>query len=223
MPGNRKAMEAFILSCLDEMLPDGYNTALYKKEVFAKMNDDEFDQFVKDLKSKKKQLAIVVPNFSQVKISMERNFALGDKLGHSFFQHIWMPAKDGMPAYKTPVPYLVIHLPLLRQAQLLEKKISIPDDNLTVDDLTGQPTGGSKGSKISYPEVQVIAALGLDKSLEEMMKYRGGDEKGFAAMNAMIARTGSVSMKSIEPYASGVKSVQALNAFLTAMQLKSTL
>ena len=223
MLGNRKAAEEFILKYIQEIMPDGVNTKLYAQK-FSKMTDEEFDVFMKTLKQNEyRGLVVVAPNFSKTTVTVERNFEVAEKLGHNFFQHIHMPAKDGIPAYITPVPYLVIPLPYRRQAQLLDKKISIPEDNLTVDDLTGQPTGDSKGSKISYPELQVVAALGLDKSLEELMKYRGGDEKGFAAMNTVISRTGGVSLKGISAYASGVKSTQALNAYLNAMQLSSTL
>jgi hypothetical protein len=106
---------------------------------------------------------------------------------------------------------------------LLEKKISIPAHNNTVDDLTGQPTGPSKGAKISYPETQVFASMGLYNTLSELMKFRGGDLAGFDAMNKSISQTGSVSLKAIEPYASGVESTKTLKVFLTGMHLKSTL
>lgn len=222
MPGHREAAQAFILKNIQAMLPDGANTKLYKAK-FDSMTDADFEKFIEGLETEQARLSVIVPNFSKTKIDLNRNIQLGKQLGHSFFQKINMPAKDGLPAYQTPLPYMVVHLPLRRQAQLLEKKISIPEDNNTVDDMTGQPTGDSKGSKISYPETQVFAALGLDNMLEEYLKFRGGDERGFAAMNASIARTGGVSMKSIRPYASGVKSVQALQAFLLGMQLKSNI
>ena len=118
---------------------------------------------------------------------------------------------------------MVIDLPLRRQAQLLIKKISIPEDSKTVDDYTGQPTGKSKGSKLSYPEVQVLAALNLDQSLIELMKYRGGDEKGFDAMNRSIARTGGVRMDMIESLGTITKSTETLQTMLTCMHIAANL
>lgn len=222
MPGHRTETERFIIQYIDKLIPGGQNAALYKKK-FAAMSDAEFDTFIDQLEAETTRLAVVVPNFSSAKIDLERNFAIAEELGHQFFERVNIPPRDGVTGYMTPIPYLVVHLPLRRQAQLLDKKISIPQDNNTVDDMTGQPTGDSKGSKISYPETQVIAAMGLDKSLNELLKFRGGDEKGFAALNASISRTGAASQKALEPFTSGVKSVQALKAHLTAMQLKSTL
>lgn len=222
MPGNRAAAEKHILTYIGKMLPNGENVSLYKKK-FADMSDDEFEKFIEGIESGNITLTCVVPNFSKEKIVLRNNFALARELGHNFFERINIPAQGDMPAYQTPIPYLVGYLPLRRAAQMLDKKISIPEDNNTVDIITGQPTGSSKGSKISYPEAQIVAALGLDNCLIEFDKYRGGDEKGFAAMNASIMRYGAVSLKAIEPMSSGVKSVQALKAILAGMQLKSTL
>lgn len=89
--------------------------------------------------------------------------------------------------------------------------------------MSGQPTGDSKGSKISFPELQNLAAMGLDNSVIEMMKYRGGDLKGFNAMNAMIARYGTTNLKTLQNYSSGVESTRVLKTFLTSCHLRSTL
>ncbi len=43
------------------------------------------------------------------------------------------------------------------------KKISIPKDN-TFDYRTGQPTG-DKGGKVSYMELQMLSAQGLDNTV----------------------------------------------------------
>jgi len=219
MSGNRKAAESEILTWIDRMCPGSDNTKLYKAK-FAGMDDAAFEQFINDLDSEKVQLAIVSPNFGANQLDTGRNLQLAKELGHNFFPRIQVPAKNGMPAYITPVRYLVADFPLRRQAQILDKKISIPEDNNSVDNFTGQVTGASKGSRISYPEVQVLAALGLDKSLTEFLKYRGGDERGFNAMNTMIGRTGGVSMDAIAPYAGTVRSTHTLNVFLTGMHLR---
>jgi hypothetical protein len=222
MPGHRKAAEDFILEYIQKIDPSGENVKIYQHK-FQAMNDDDFEKMIEGLENNSVYLAIVSPNMSNVKLDVERNFKIAEELNHEFFQRIRMPARDGLPAYLTPIKYLVIDLPVRRQAQLLEKKISIPEDNNSVDDFTGQPTGKSKGSRVSYPEIQVLAAQGLENCLIEFLKYRGGDEKGFNAMNTMISRTGGVSQKAIEPFASGVKSTMLLRNYLQAMHLRNTL
>jgi len=221
MPGLRKDAEAFVLKWVGEIDPSGHNVGLYKKK-FAYMSDEDFDQFIDAIEAGKLDLCIVAPNLSDVHLDVGRNLEIGQKLGHKFFERVWMPAEDGHPAWLTPKEYLLLVLPKRRQAQHLEKKISVPQDNNSVDDMTGQVTGASKGSKISYPELQVMMAMGLEQSATELMKVRGGDEGAFNASNTMIQRTGEVSMKAISPYATGVKANQALEVLLTGMMLKAT-
>lgn len=222
MAKNRKEAQSFILDMIDEMCPGGPNKEIYL-ELFSKMDDKQFETYMLGLQQGTIRLAVVEPNFAKSKINLKRNFAIAKKLNHQFFQRVWIPAKNGNRSYLSPVPYLIVDLPLRRQAQLLSKKISIPEDNNSVDNFTGQPTGKSKGAKISFPETQLLAAMGLDKTLEELLKYRGGDEKGFNAMNVIIDRTGQVDLSTIAPYAGGVKSTQTLNQFLRGAHLKSTL
>lgn len=219
---NRKAAEQFIIKYIDALMPGSENKSIYEN-FFKKMSDEEFDAFMAKLKQGKAKLSIIAPNFGKQKLNVKRNLDLAKELGHNFFQRIWVDGKGERPTYLTPIPYMVVDLPLRRQAQLLIKKISIPEDNKTIDMVTGQPTGPSKGSKISYPELQVLAAMGLDNSLVELLKFRGGDTKGFIAMNKMISLRGGVSLNAIERFAGGVESTKTLKAFLTAMHLSNTL
>lgn len=219
---NRKAAEDFILKYIDKLLPGSQNKASYEA-LFANMDDDKFDEFMQSLNDGTRRLAIIAPNLAKVKLSTERNLKIAEELGHDFFERVWMDGGNETPPYLSPMKYLIVDLPLRRQAQLLEKKIRIPEDNKSIDDLTGQPSGKSKGSKLSYPETQMLAAQDLESSLVEMLKYRGGDIKGFNAMNDSISRTGGVSMSSIESLGTKVRSTSSLHILLTGMHLENTL
>lgn len=219
MSGNRKATEDFILRYIERIVPGGENIAIYKK-FFAGMNNQQFDQYINDLDTGEKWLTVFIPNFVGPKVSVENNLAIAEELGHNFFQRLWVGKKGNTPEYLTPVPYLVVDLPLRRASQMLTKKISIPEHNRTVDKLTGQPTGASKGSKISYPELQVAAAMNLDNCMLELMKYRGGDRKGGDALKAMIGKYGTANLKTLSNFASGVESGKTLKTFLTCMHLR---
>ena len=212
----------FILQYIEELLPGSQNTQIYK-DLFASMDNKAFDDFMKAIESGEKNLAIIAPNLTKPSLDIDRNHRIAEKLGHNFYKRIWIQGSGDTPTYLTPIPYMVVKLPLRRQAQLLVKKISIPADNNSVDDFTGQPVGKSKGSKMSYPETMVLAANNLDYSLNEFLKFRGGDLKGFDAMNKSISRTGGVSLKAIEPYASGVESTRYLKSLLTSMHIASVL
>lgn len=218
----RKETEKFILEHLDSLAPGSITASLYA-ERFKSMSDEDFEAFITRLENGSEFLVVHAPNFSKSGISVEKNLILGKKLGYEFFQRIWIGEKPNEPAYLTPVKYLVLDLPLRRASQLLIKKIRIPLHNKTIDTLTGQPTGDSKGAKISYPELQVLASMGLDNSVVELIKFRGGDIKGHNAMNAMINRYGRTNLKTLENFSSGVESTKTLQTFLTGMHLKSNL
>lgn len=222
MAKNRKAAEAFILEYIDKLLPGSPNKAQYEA-FFKSMSDSEFDQYMSDLASGAKFLTIKAPNYSRPALSVRRNLDIAKELGHHFFQRIWIGPKGDMPAYLTPIEYLIVDLPLKRMSQTLKKKISIPDSNKVIDATSGQPTGDSGRARISYPEMQIMAAMGMDHCVTELIKYRGGDLKGFNAMNAMISRMGSANQSTLSHFASGVESTRTLKTFLTAAHLKNTL
>jgi hypothetical protein len=219
---NRDKSQNFIIQYIELIAPGTENADIYRK-IFAAMNDKDFEKFIVDLESNKTKLTVIVPNFSKTSLSVKRNLAVAQKLGHKFFQKLWIEGKDNIPTYLTPVEYLIVDLPVRRASQILTKKISVPKHNRVIDALTGQPTGESKGAKISYPELQVCAAMGLENTMVELMKYRGGDARGQAALNGMLSKYGKVTQAAIGNYASGVESTKTVKTFLLACHLKSTL
>lgn len=223
MAGNRKAAEQMVYACLEDILPGSQNTQIYA-DIFRVMSDEDFDGWIKKLIAKETYIAIIAPEKSGPQLSVANNLQVAKKWGHEFFERIWMDPKNGAPAFLSNDKYLVVDFPLKRQAQFLVKKISIPEDNRSIDNLTGQPTGKSKGAKISWPEVQIMAALGgFDNTIVEFIKFRGGDLQGFNAMNHSIHTTGGVSLSSIGVLGTRVKSVQSLSTLLTSMHLTNTL
>lgn len=223
MLGNRKAAEALVLSSIEDIITGSPNTQLYI-DLFAKMTDEDFDQWIKDLDSGEKHIALIVPEFSKPGLSVERNLDVAEKWGYNFFERVWLDPQNGSPSFLSNDKYLIIHLPLKRQAQFLQKKITIPEDNRSIDTLTGQPTGKSKGAKISWPELQILGSLGgFDNTIYEFFNLRGGDLQGFNAMNNMIQNTGGVSTTAISALGTKVKAVETLSTLLTSMHLTSTL
>lgn len=219
---NRKAAEDFIIKFIKKLIPKSDNAKIYI-DLFAGMSDKKFDEFIKDLETGNKFLPIIMPNFSDTGLSVENNLKVAEELDYDFFQKLWIEGSGDIPTYLTPIKYLVVDLPLRRASQMLTKKISVPPDNKVIDAMTGQPTGESKGAKMSYPEIQLCTAMGLEKSMVELLKYRGGDNKGHAALNNLISKTGSVNQSTLSHFASGVESTKTLKTYLTAAHLKSTL
>lgn len=220
--GNRKKAEEFIFQFLKDLEPTGYNVNLYK-EIFKNMSDKDFDEYMKKIRNQEAFIVVFKPAYEAKGITVENNLKIAPKYGVEFFEHLVYTNNNDTPDYKTPIKYLVVDLPYRRQSQTLVKKISIPENNNVIDQLTYQPTGDSKGAKLSFPEVQVLIGMGLENTLSELMRFRGGDRNGFNAYNAMFMRYGNANLKTLENYSTGVESTKTLKTYLLAMHISNTL
>jgi hypothetical protein len=219
---NRKAATAELLKWIEKLIPGSANPDAYAKSL-AKLSDAQFGEYMQKLADGEEILSLIAPNLEDKKLTMENNLAIAKELGHSFFERLWLTDSTTGEQYLTPIQYMVVDLPLRRQQQTLLKKIKIPEDTRHIDELSGQPTGPSKGARISFPELQALNAQGFDKAIEEMIKYRGGDEKGFQAMTRQVIATGGVSINALARTPTKVTSTRTLSTFLTGMHLKNNL
>lgn len=137
------------------------------------LSDERFDAYMQQLASGDEVLSYIVPNLGTVRLSVDTNLKIAEELKHEFFERLWLTDPATGQTYLTPEKYLIIDLPLKRLAQHLHKKISIPEDNTHIDELTGQATGNSKGSGLSFPELQIMYSHGLENAIRELFKFRG--------------------------------------------------
>ncbi len=223
MKKDRKAATKRLVELIDKLIPGSPNTERYRTRL-SELSDKEFDAFMVKLQSGELVPDFIVPNLGKWRLSIERNFDIATELNHNFFQRLEITDQVTGTLYVTPIEYLILKLFLRRQQQLLIKKSSIPDDNAHVDVLTAQPTGISKSSRLSFPELNILNAKELENTIVELIKYRGGDTKGFNAMNRMIAQTGHASLDQLDKLGTSVKARETLSAFLKAgMHLENNL
>lgn len=219
----RQEATQYLLTHIDMLMPGSENKKILEASL-ASLDDEQFASLMNDYHQGKDRPPIYVPNLAEHKLSVERNLAVGKLLGHDFFERLWIGSEDpNTPAYLTPIKYMVVELPARRQAQLLIEGISTSEHNRSVDQITGQVAGDSAAAKVSFPELQILRAMGMDDTIQELIKFRGGDLKGLDAMNTAIARDGEVSLRAIEPFASGVESGKSLKVLLMSMMLNNTL
>jgi hypothetical protein len=222
MSGNRKAFIDFILSTLEAILPGNTDVPRYKAYLES-LSDEEMKEYAQALRSGDKYLTLTAPNGHGASLSLERNMDVAKQLGVNFFHRLWIEGRENQPSYLTPVEYMVVKLPVRLASQRIAKKMSIPKNQRAINAMTGQVTGDSKGAGISHPELRVLASLGLEKTLVELMKYRGGDLRGNAALNASLMKTGRATQETLQHFASGVESTRTLKTYLTSAMLKNTL
>lgn len=219
----RKQVQELILKYISKLVTGDENVKLYQ-HLFNSMNDTQFHKFMEDLRDGNKFLSVIIPNGNnKIKVDVNNNIKLAKELGFDFFQRLYIKNNPDIPDHLTPNKYMLLKLPVRRAAQIVSKKISIPTDNKSVDNLTGQVTGKSKGAMLTNPELQILLGLGLKDSIKELMKMRGGDAGEATAMNNMLFSQGHVSQKAAEDYSTEVKSKKTLKAYFNGMGIKSTL
>jgi hypothetical protein len=216
MAKNRKAATKMAVDHLRLIDPSNINAQLLE-EMLGKLSDAEFSTWIEALRAKKDYVPIVNPNGGKVQVSIENNLKIAEKFGVKFYQRIKMvDPSTGVP-FLTPKEYLVIHLPVRRQIEALENKISLPDDNRHVDDLTDQPTGPSKGSALSFPELLVLHSQGHRVGILELIKVRGGDLKAMNEVHRQILTTGNGRVESVLDKGTKPKAIVSLSIFMKGM------
>jgi len=196
-------------------ISDDFNEALYKAR-FAEMSDLEFTEFMNNLNDKKINLSLVQPTGIKNTVTVEKNFKVAKMMNLEMVDNL---------IYKTDTPYManiptvMLRLPVKRTVQILSSKIGVPKDNKTIDASTGQATGASKGSRITLPELQLLDSMGLEQSLIELMKIRGGDLGAYRAYSASLENHGQASQEVINQFGTGVVSGQTLRSIHNAMLL----
>ena len=219
---NRKEAEKFIIKYIGKLDTSGLNVKLYEKR-FKEMSDKEFKSLMEEIKNDTFTLPIFAPNQSKVKLTTDKALSVAKELGHSFFERLRLTDPSTGETYLTNIEYLVIDLPVRRQSQLLSKKITIPKSNKTIDSLTDQATGPSKGASLSFPELQVLVGKEMNSTIEELIKVRGGDTKAYQQFNQSIIKTGSGSLENVRTLETRAKSVDTLSIILKGMHLDNNL
>lgn len=193
----KKKILDFICKLCDTMEPSGLNSKRYR-QIIGQMNDKEFDQFMNYMREGKWQLHLVAPNMI-VNLQNEDLLKACDMIGLDLFQRVWMYDRATGRKYLTDNKYMFVKLPIRRQQQFLDEKISVPDNDRTIDGLTGQVTGDSRACSITNPEIQILAARGLSKTMQELVNIRGGNIHGYSEFRRMLEENGEADLDTIDP------------------------
>lgn len=196
----------------------------YLKELFGNMSEKEVVDFAKMMKEKEMMIPYIAPNFDDKnECKMEDIIKVGETLGYKTHQKVWITEPDGT-SYQTPVDQMVGMLFIRRQNQTAMHSQGFADAGNTINVATGQVTGNSKVSRISFPEFALIGQYPETLPvLQEFAQFRGGDVKARRYLKMSIANTGQVDHSKIDELDSRARIVDTLNMYLLGASLNSTI
>jgi hypothetical protein len=220
MNPKRKKVQDHILSVLSTLDPSGDNKKMYVDK-FEKMSDIQFDNYMKSIKEGEENIFIYAPNLKNT-ITMDSIKNAANQVDLVITDHLWLNDPVTGRKYKTPHKYLILRLPIRRVKQFLLEKMSIPESDSKVDLLSGQVIKPDKGSAISLIEMQTMVNKGLDKSILELIKVRGGDNLAYAEFKSMLEETGVSRLSELSTDTSP-RSVVVAEMYLKAMHIDNNL
>ena len=184
-PATRKEIEAFIVKYVHKVDPSGENKKMYIERIFPRLNDRALLSLIE------RPLPIYAPNGGKVKIDHMRNIEIMRELGYEPEQQCYLTDPKTNMTTLTKYKHIVLPLPVRRQTQMIDSKVSIAEHNRSIDKNTGQATGASKGSSFSFPQIYVMSTKGYRNTIRELIKNRGGDNKARQAVDRQIRQYGS--------------------------------
>lgn len=218
----RKEVTEWVLGLMNTFRPGNENVATMRKFLESK-SDKEFEALMLRYKNREEVIPYYNANLKDKDPDMLDIKKVGDKLGIEFFQRIWITDPITNIRYLTPERYLIVHLPIRRQAQHIDKKKSVVEDSNHIDSLTGQATGVSKTSRLSLPEIMNLESLGLNQCIDECINPRGGNELAFREAKRSMYTSGRFSLQDVESLGSRPTATITLKAFFRAMHIDNNL
>lgn len=224
MAGNRKAATAQLLAdiALLDKSPEKDNLRYYA-DLLASMTNEQFEAFVTRVENGEEFIQLKIPNYENKQPTFEELQAIAKKMDCPLFERVWMTDRATGVRYLSPHKYPILFLPLRSQTQSLMSKISVAPHNNTIDNLTGQPTGESKTSTMSFVEQQVMMTHGCNRTIEEFIRPRGGNLKALAVLEQQFLEKGSASLDAPGMEKGRVKSLETASRYLFAMHIDNNL
>lgn len=222
MEANIKEALPVALDWLNDIDRSG-RSAQFFQEMIDKMTPTEIEEYVKRLEREEDYLAVIMQFNDNKSITYENNVKVAKKRGVKIFQRIWYVDPKTKQEILCPEVRPVYLLPVKRQIETIEYKISYSTSNMKIDAHTGQVIGDAQASRISYPELMVVYSQQLNWSLVEFMKYRGGDVKGRVEFNNLLRNTGDVSTQNLLRNKTTVKSSETLQIYFLAMHWQTNI
>lgn len=216
----RKRITEYIIKVMNTLDPTGDNGKRYADQL-GNMSDNEFIQFMDYIAKHKTNINIVMPNMKKTLRIPDIIKAL-QLVNMNVYHKLWLQDRTTGRKYLTNEKYLVLQLPIRRAQQEVDKKLSVPSRDQRIDALTGQVTGPDKACALSAPEIQSLNTRGLEATLNELVRVRGGDINAYGDLKRQLEETGGAELNALDPRTRTRSSV-ITGVLLTALLLDNNL
>ena len=215
----RKQAEALIYEVMDKLDPKEYNSSYYKN-IFAKMDDAQFMKFCKrnlPFRFHTKPFE-VEPKMYDIEEALK-------VLGVPLLEKIALPYlyinKDGEPVWSKEAMVIYIHIKKMKQ--FITKKNSTPTSISNRDMKTGHLVSFDKGGKTSDREMESLAVMGLDHTMDEFSTWRADYMDAKATAYQTISTLGKISKSDIPIDPVDSISKNTFNVYMTSSLLNSNM
>jgi hypothetical protein len=215
----RKRCEEKIYKAFKILDKTGQNTEYYKKK-FASMTDKQFLEFFKQDFPLKFQTKVF-----EVDPTMEEIADFLTYLKVPILERVKMPFlytnKDGEAVSTQEI--LVVYIPVKRLKQFAQKKSGYSVNISKRDYRTGLLIDVDKNSNSSDRELESMAVLGLDKSMHELLTYRGDAMGAKQKFYNQISASGMVSQADVPTDNADSIARNLISAYLLGAHINSNL
>lgn len=198
----RAKIEKLLYNVLSLLDPSKVNMQKYQA-LFSKMNDDQFSKWMNSfLADEKSNIRLDIEEFGpdNRKLKFENVEKAAEYIGIPLFEYVYMPHISSDPNHpiRTKEKVLVGYLNIKRPQQLVTKKTGYVLSDADRDEQTGTAKGESRGGTTTGVENELLAGVGADKVISELLGVRGDNVKEYDNMLEAISETGSVKLEDIK-------------------------
>ena len=219
MNAKRQKAEELVYKVMDTLDKDGYNSSYYKG-IFAEMSDSDFFKFCqRNLPFRFHTKPFVVePKMYDIEAALKI-------LGVPLLEKVALPYlyidNNGNPVWSKEAMVIYIHLKKMKQ--FITKKNSTPTGIDNRDMKSGLLVSFDKGGKTSDREMEALAVMGLDETMEEMSTWRADYMDAKSAAYQTISTLGTISKDDIPIDETDSISKNTLNAYLTSALINTNI
>lgn len=201
-----------IINYIEKMLSDiSPETVSIYKGKFMNMSDRQIIDFFKN-----NDLRLFT---SDEEMNQKKIDTLVKRTGYIAEEKIRYPEKNNAVSNRAMI-VLPIQIRRLQQISSTESNSSL---DTTIRDKVNQATRESRTSKLTDTEVAIMASVGLDSTLSELLSPRSDNQMSKTKMNELIREKGTFKLEELPKTPKSRNSVLYLDALYKAMNIATDL